>query len=164
MVNLGDFLNQYVAKLQVFSPVIVAIIILLPFFGYFYNKLMDKLKGKEHTSMYVAGGVLVTLGAGALISWKSALLFLILFALDGAFMIVGEYKRTEKQAKAPRVKRLPYKANAIIDDLKLSATSINHILGKEIDTHEAQNITRIQRELATVLVSIEELKNIQRDQ
>lgn len=68
MVNLGDFLNEYAAKLQVFSPVIVAVIILLPVFGYFYNRLMDKLKGKEHMSVYVAGGVLVTLGAGALIS------------------------------------------------------------------------------------------------
>jgi len=161
---MGDFLNEYAAKLQVFYPVIVAVIILLPVFGYFYNRLMDKLKGKEHMSVYVAGGVLVTLGAGALISWKSAVLFLILFCLDGAFMMAGEFKRTERQAKAPRVKRLPYKANAIIDDLKLSATSMHHILGKEIDAHEVQNITRIQRELATVLVSIEALKNIQRDQ
>lgn len=164
MVNMGNFLNEYAAKMQVFSPVAVAVLLLLPVFGYFYNRLMDKLKGKEHYSLYVTGGVLITLGAGALISWKSALLFLILFILDGVFMISGEFKRTERKSKALRLKRLPYKANALIDDLKLSATSINHILGKEIETHEALNLTRIQREISVVLVSLEELKNIQRDQ
>lgn len=80
-MKLGDFLNEYAAKLHVFLPLIVAVIILLPVFGYFYNRLMDKLKGKEHMSVYVAGGVLVTLAAGAIISWKSALLFLVLFGL-----------------------------------------------------------------------------------
>lgn len=163
-MKMGDFLNEYAAKLQVFLPVIVAVVILLPVFGYAYNKLMDKLKGKEHTSIYVAGGVLVTLGAGALISWKSALLFLILFGLDGIFMIAGEYKRTEKQAKAPRVKRLPYKANALIDSAKMSAASMHQLMGRELQSHDPNLLNRIQHELTTVLVSLEELKNIQRDQ
>jgi predicted membrane channel-forming protein YqfA (hemolysin III family) len=160
---MGDFLNEYAAKLQVFFPVIVAVIILLPVFGYFYNRLMDKLKGKEHMSVYVAGGVLVTLGAGALISWKSSLLFLVLFGLDGIFMMVGEYKRTEKQAKT-RIKRLPYKANAMIDAAKMSATSMHQLMGRELQSHDPILLNRIQHELTTVLVSLEELKNIQRDQ
>ncbi len=88
MVNFGDFMNEYAANLQVFLPIVVAIAILLPVFGYFYNRLMDKLKGKEHTSVYVAGGVLVTLGAGAFISWKASLLFLVLFILDGVMRLM----------------------------------------------------------------------------
>jgi hypothetical protein len=162
MVNMGDFLNQYAAKLQVFSPLIVAVVILLPLFGYFYNRLMDKLKGKEHTSMYVAGGVLVTLAAGASISWKSALLFLVLFGLDGIFMMVGEYKRTEKQAKV-RVKRLPYKANAMIDAAKMSATTMHMLIGKMLEAYDEKLLNRVQHELTTVLVTLEELKNVQRD-
>jgi hypothetical protein len=163
MVNLGDFLNEYAAKLHVFLPLIVAVMILLPVFGYFYNRLMDKLKGKEHMSVYVAGGVLVTLAAGALISWKSALLFLVLFGLDGIFMIAGEYRRTEKQAKA-RVKRLPYKANGLLDDMKMAATSMRQLIGKMLETPDDKLLNRIQHELMTVMVAIEELKNIQRDQ
>lgn len=162
-MKMGDFLNEYAAKLQVFFPVIVAVIILLPVFGYFYNRLMDKLKGKEHMSVYVAGGVLVTLGAGALISWKSSLLFLVLFGLDGIFMMVGEYKRTEKQAKT-RVKRLPYKANAMIDAAKMSATSMHMLIGKMLETPDEKLLNRVQHELTTVMVTLEELKNIQRDQ
>jgi hypothetical protein len=115
MVKLGDFGNEYVANLQVLLPLIVAIVIGLPVFGYAYNKLMDALKGKEHTSVYVAGGVLFTLAAGAVVSWKAALLFMVLFGLDGIFMIVGEFKRTEKQVKAPRRKRMPYVANGLLD-------------------------------------------------
>ena len=75
MANMGEFGNEYVANLQVLYPLIVAIAILLPLFGWLYNRLMDTLKGKEHSSVYVAGGVLITLIAGAAISWKSALLF-----------------------------------------------------------------------------------------
>lgn len=163
MVKLGDFLNEFAANLQVFLPLIVAVVILLPMFGYFYNRLMDKLKGKEHTSMYVAGGVLVTLAAGALISWKSALLFLILFGLDGIFMIIGEYRRTERKART-RVRRLPYKANGLLDEIKMAATSMRHLIGKMLEIPDDKLLTRIQQELMTILVAIEELKNIQRDQ
>jgi hypothetical protein len=158
MAKLGDFGNEYVANLQVLLPLIVAIVLGLPMFGHAYNKLMDALKGKEHTSIYVAGGVLFTLAAGALISWKSALLFTVLFALDGIFMIVGEFKRTEKQSKTPRRKRMPYAANGLIDDAKIAATEIHKLMGKELNMLE---LVKVQRELTTVLLRLEELKNIQ---
>jgi hypothetical protein len=158
MAKLGDFGNEYVANLQVLLPLIVAIVLGLPMFGHAYNKLMDALKGKEHTSIYVAGGVLFTLAAGALISWKSALLFTVLFALDGIFMIVGEFKRTEKQSKTPRRKRMPYAANGLIDDAKIAATEIHKLMGKEMNMLE---LVKVQRELTTVLLRLEELKNIQ---
>lgn len=155
---MGDFGNEYVANLQVLLPLAVAILILLPLFGWLYNRLMDNLKGKEHTSVYVAGGVLVTLAAGAIISWKAALLFTVLFGLDGIFMIVGEFKRTEKQQKSARRKRLPYAANGLLDDAKIAATEIHRLMGKDM---QAETLLKVQRELTTVLLKLEELKNIQ---
>jgi hypothetical protein len=158
---MGDFGNEYVSNLHLALPLAVAIIFLLIIFGYFYNRLMDSLKGKEHTSLYVVGGVIVTIGAAALISWKSSLLFTILFLLDGIFMIVGEFKRTEKQAKTPRRKRMGYAANGIIDDAKIAASEIHRLMGKELEVHEPGTLVKIQRELTTVLLKLEELKNIQ---
>ena len=58
---MGTFLNQYAVNLQVLFPLAVAILLGLPVFGYAYNKLMDALNGKEHTSIYVACGVLFTM-------------------------------------------------------------------------------------------------------
>ena len=119
-VNMGLFLNEFAAKL--FWPLAVAAMFILPIFGHFYNKLMDKLEGKdEHTSLYVALGNLVTIGIASIFSWKAALLFLILFMADGTPMIFGEFKRTERRAKkkTPRRKRIPYAANGRIDDATL---------------------------------------------
>jgi hypothetical protein len=158
---MGNFGNEYVTNSQVVFPLAVAIIFLLIIFGYFYNRLMDNLKGKEHTSLYVVGGVIVTIAAAALISWKSALLFTILFLLDGIFMIVGEFKRTEKQAKNPRRKRMPYAANGLIDDAKMAGIEIHRLMGKELDAHEPGTLLKIQRELTTVLLKLEELKKNQ---
>lgn len=163
---MGDFGNEYTANLQVLLPLLVAIVIVLPVFGAWFNRLMDKLKGKEHSSIYVAIGFLANLAAGALISWKAALLFLILFSLDGIFMIVGEFNRTEKKPKtqpAPRLarKRMPYAANGLIDDSRMAAKEIHKLLGEEIKSHEPGTLVKIQRELTTVLLKLEELKNIQ---
>lgn len=158
---MGDFGNEYVANLQVIYPLGVALIFLLIIFGYFYNRLMGALKGKEHTSLYVAGGVLITLAAGAVISWKSALLYLILFALDGIFMMVGEFKRTEKQAKSPRRRRMPYAANGLIDDAKMSATELHKHIGQYLQSNDPKQINQMQVEVTTILVRLTELKNIQ---
>jgi len=161
-VKLGDFLNEYAANPHVIFPLVVTITFLLIIFGYFYNRLLDKLKGKEHTSVYVVGGVIVTIAAAALISWKSALLFAILFVLDGIFMVVGEYKRTEKKHKStPRRKRMEYAANGLIDETKMSATEIHRLMGKELEAHEPGTLLKIQRELTTILLRLEELKKIQ---
>ncbi len=164
---MGSFGNEYTANLQVLLPLAVAIAIILPVFGAWFNRLMDKLRGKEeHTSLYVAIGFLANVVAGALISWKAALLFLVLFSLDGVFMIVGEYKRTEKKPKAipaPRLarKRMPYAANGLIDDIRMAAKEIHKLLGEWIKSHEPGTLLKIQRELTTVLLKLEELKNIQ---
>jgi len=160
IVKMGDFGNEYAAKLHILLPLIVGIVIVLPVFGYFYNRLMDRLRGKEHTSLYVAGGVLITIAAGALISWKSALLFLALFTLDGVFMVAGEFRRTERKAQRSKTRRarLPYAANAIIDDIKMSANQMHRTLGNVSDP---QYTFKMQRDLTTVLLKIEELKDIQ---
>lgn len=158
---MGSFGNEYAANSQVVYPLAIAIIFLLSIFGYFYNRLMDKLKGKEHTSLYVAGGVLVTIGAAALISWKSALLFMVLFSLDGIFMIVGEFKRTEKQAKTPRRKRMPYAANGLLDEAKMSATELHKHIGQYLESSDPKKINLMQVEVTTILLKLTELKSIQ---
>ena len=79
---MGEFLNGFVAKLQALPALIVFVVLSLPTFAYFYNKLMDRILSRtEHTSLYVVGGVAVTLAAGALFSWKSGLLYFILFII-----------------------------------------------------------------------------------
>jgi hypothetical protein len=157
---MGDFGNEYVSNLHLVLPLAVAIIFILIIFGYFYNRLMDSLKGKEHTSLYVAGGVIVTIGAGALFSWKSALMFTVLFALDGIFMIVGEFRRTEKK-QSPRRKRMPYAANGLIDDAKMSATELHRHMGQYLQSNDAKQINLMQVEVTTILLKLTELKSIQ---
>lgn len=158
---MGDFLNEYAVNSQVGLPLAVAIIFLLMGFGYFYNRLMDSLKGKEHTSLYVAGGVLVTIGAAALVSWKAALLMTILFILDGLPMIVGEFRRTHKQERQVRRKRMPYAANGLIDECKMSAEKIHKLIGEELKEGTGKNIPQMSHELTVVLLKLAELKNIQ---
>ena len=162
MVNMGSFGNEYAANSQVLWPLSITLFFLLIIFGYFYNRLMDSLKGKEHTSLYVALGVLITIGAAALISWKSALLFTVLFILDGIPMIVGEFKRTHKQEKQQvRRRRMPYVANALIDDAKMSAERINQLIGKAIEKEDWKLIAQLTNENTVVLLRLTELKNIQ---
>lgn len=133
-MNLGDFLNEYAAKL--FWPMAVAALFLLPIFGHFYNKLMDALDGNdEHASIYVALGNLATIGAAALFSWKAGLLFLIFFIADGLPMIYGEFKRTSKRVyekKQPRRKRLPYAANGRVDDATMAISEAQRLVGKAL--------------------------------
>lgn len=158
---MGDFGNEYVENLYVLLPLIAVAVIGLPVFGYFYNRLMDSLKGKEHTSIYVVGGVLVTIAVAGLISWKSSLLFLVLFGLDGLPMIIGDYRRGSRPVKLPRRKRLPYAANGLIDDAKCAAGEIHRLMGTELQKHDTHTLTKMQHELTTVLLRLEELKNIQ---
>lgn len=112
---MGDFLNEFAVNLLPTLAVFSALS--LPIFGYFYNRLMNRLHGRnEHTSLFVAIGVSVTLLVSGLFSWRSMLLSFILFGLSGLPMIVGEFKRTEKTVHAPRRKRIPYAANGCIED------------------------------------------------
>lgn len=162
MVNMGSFLNEYVLNPQVLFPLGIAIFFLLIIFGYFYNRLMDSLKGKEHTSLYVVGGVLVTIAAAALISWKSALLFIVLFLLDGIPMIIGEFKRTHRQEKQQvRRRRMPYVANALIDEAKMASQEINRLIGKAIKEEDWKIVAQLTIENTVILLKLTELKNIQ---
>lgn len=168
-MNLGSFLNEYVSNPTAFWTLAVAVFFLLLIFGYFYNRLMDSLKGKEHPSLYVAGGVLVTIGAAALFSWKAGLLMVILFLADGLPMIVGEFKRTHRQIeerkKQPRRKRLPYAANGRIDDARMAIKEAVRLLGmtlKEKDpTARALQLANASHELNLAETDLLELKLIQ---
>jgi len=169
-VNLGLFLNQFAANPTVFWAMFIAALFGLMTFGYFYNQLMDALhKRNEHTSLYVAIGVALTLGVAALFSWKSALLLLVFFAADGGFMIWGEFRRTNKavdeQHKNPRRKRLPYAANGRIDDARMAVIEASRLLGmalKEKDgTVRALQMANASNELNSANIKLLELKVIQ---
>lgn len=161
---MGNFLNQFDANLL--TGVIVFIAIGAPTFGYFFNRLMDKLSGEyEHTSLYVAIGVTVTLAFGALLSWKASLLLLGIFCLTGLPMIAGEYRRTERKARSPRRKRLPYAANGLIDDAKIATVTAQGKLIKAISANNPEdlykNLTAASLELTTITSKLAEVRQIQ---
>jgi hypothetical protein len=158
---MGHFSNEFGSKLLVGLAVFV--VMASPIFGYFYNRLMNRLDGDhEHTSMYVAGGVLFTLGMAALISWKASLLMLILFMLDGFPMIVGEFARTEKKIKSPRRRRMPYAANGLLDEAKMSSEEARRLMNKPQITQD--DLRLIDHEIATTILKIMEVKQIQQIQ
>lgn len=155
---MGAFGNEFDVKLQIGLAVFVAMA--APIFGYFYNKLMDRLNGEnEHSSLYVAVGNMVTLLLGALISWKAAALFLVLFLLDGLPMLHGEFNRTEKKIRSPRRKRLPYAANGILDEARMASEEARRLIGKSQVTTD--DLRMIEHELSTITLKIMEVKQIQ---
>lgn len=164
---MGDFLNEFAVKL--FWPMAAATLFIMPIFGYFYNKLMDRLDGSdEHASIYVAIGNLVTIAAASLFSWKAGLLFLILFLADGLPMIFGEFKRTEKRLKeknVPRRKRLPYAANGRIadatDDVKEASRLIGMALKEKDMAIRTLQLANAGHELNDAHEKLVELKLIQ---
>jgi hypothetical protein len=137
---MGAFLNELDANLLV--AIVVFIVVIAPVFGYFYNRLMDSLKSDhEHTSLYVAIGVAITLAFGSLLSWKAAILLLSIFCLTGLPMIVGEFLRTERKRKsAPRRKRLPYAANGILDEAKMANSEAVNQLERAINSNRPEEI------------------------
>ena len=64
-------------------------------FGLAYNALVHALGDRKegYTGLLVVAGVLVTLGAVAMISWQAALLSLGAFAASGTPMLVGDVVR-----------------------------------------------------------------------
>jgi hypothetical protein len=169
MVNMNDFLNEFVSNMF-FWPIVVGVVIGLPVFGYFYNRFIDGLGEHEHTSIYVTGGIFVTILTAALISWKAALLFLVLFGLDGVPMIVGDYLRgkrlAKKQQQQPRRKRLPYAANALIDDARMAGEEAARLLNVALKKHDNREATlaMLAQELATLRIKLTEVKQIQVDE
>jgi hypothetical protein len=162
-VNLGSFGNEYVLNLHWLVGLGVYIFMAAPVFGYFFNKLMDNLSDHEHTSMYVAVGNFITICFGALISWKAGIFFLILFGLTGLPMIIGEYRRTARKVRAPRVKRMPYKVTGLIDKAIMDATEMNMVIGQYLEKKDPEKIIRLQNKLTSVLLNLSEARNIQNE-
>lgn len=171
---MGDFLNEFAVKS--FSEVALTAFFMLPIFGYFYNKWIDGLKGKEHTSIYVVIGVLATLIMGALFSWKSALLYSVLFALSGLPMIFGDYARSHRadqeektkdvDEKKLRRKRLPYSANGMIADAYDASKEASRLLGMALRSknveERALQIAEAIHEISIVSQKMVDLKLIQK--
>lgn len=169
-MNLGSFLNEFAAKSSLFWALFVGAIFSLGIFGYFYNRLMDHLKdGDEHTSLYVAIGVSVTIAVTTLFSWKAGLLNLIFFIASGSPMILGEFRRTKKKVeertKTPRRKRLPYAANGRIDDATMAVKEASRLLGMALKEKEttarALQLATASHELNDASTKLLELKMIQ---
>lgn len=167
---MGAFLNEFAANLL--QTLAVFAVMFLPGFSYFYNGLMDRLSHRgEHTSLYVAIGVSVTLLVGGLFSWKAMALYLVLFALSGVPMIVGEFKRTELRHHEEtnitmRRKRLPYAANRIIADAHDAAREAQRLIGmalksngKNVET--ALQLAAVGAEVNEIISKMVELKLIQ---
>ncbi len=170
---MDGFVNEFAANPQVLPALIVFIICALPTFGYFYNRLMDRLMNgnKERTSLYVAIGVFVTILFGGLVSWRASLMFLGLFALSGMPMIVGEFKRMDRRretihVKAMRRKRLPYAANGCIADAHDAAKEAQRLLtvafknnGKCVES--SLPMSEASHQISLVISKLVELKLIQ---
>jgi uncharacterized membrane protein YraQ (UPF0718 family) len=78
---------------------IAALLAGLLFFGIAYDVLVTRLAHRKdgYTALLVVGGVLVTLGAMALVSWQCALLTLGFFVASGTPMIIGDIVRSIRQ-------------------------------------------------------------------
>src|SRR5512139_221585 len=76
---------------------VLAVYLGLVIFGIFYNLLIGWLERKRYlegyTSLAVAGGVAVTIGAMAIFNWAYALLVLGSFCASGGPMILGSVWR-----------------------------------------------------------------------
>lgn len=159
---MGDFGNEFGENLQM--GVAVFIVFAAPLFGFFFNRLIDHLPENEHTSLYVVIGVAVTLVFVGLLSWKAALLSLVIFGLTGLPMIAGDFRRSLKAIRsAPRRKRLPYVANAHIDSILMSVASLNRLSERYLENTDQKLILKMQLEHMKILSSANELKNIQKD-
>lgn len=162
---MDGFGNEFDVKLQIALAVFVVVI--APVFGYFYNNLMDRLTENEHSSLYVVIGVAVTIILSSAISWKSALLMAVLFGLTGLPMIIGEFNRTkrkqrkEQQEKSIRRRRLPYAANGLIDEIKMSGFELKNYLKKYLETSDPKQLHMALVEVTNILVKTMELKSIQ---
>lgn len=75
----------------------------LVMFGAYYDSLMTRLADHKdpYISIFVAGGVAVTLGLIAVIDWRAAVLALGAFACSGLPMVAGSIRRNmERQRQA----------------------------------------------------------------
>ena len=169
MVKMGNFLNEFAANLQVFLPLVVGLALGLLIFGYFYNRIVAGDKTGQR-SLYVIGGVLVTLLAGALFSWKAAALYLVLFSLSGLFMAIGDYQRGRAAANAPkkpRIKRSSYKINGLVDACAMSVEQSNQYLLDALRKNDRADLIQLialaQNEYSNMRLAIQQIRSIQKD-
>lgn len=168
MVKMGHFLNEFAANLQVFLPLVVGLALGLLIFGYFYNRIVAGDKTGQR-SLYVIGGVLVTLLAGALFSWKAAALYLVLFSLSGIFMAIGDYQRGKAAISVPktRIKRSSYKINGFLDDSAMSAEAANRYLSQALKKRDASEVISLialaNGEISNIRLSLQNIQHIQKD-
>lgn len=166
---MGDFLNEFASNLQVLWPLVVGIALTLPIFSYFFNRIVAADKNGQR-SLYVVIGVLVTLAAVALLSWKAALLSLVMFALSGLFMIIGDYQRGLKKASQPqaRIKRASYKVNGCLGEAAAAAEQANRHLAQALKKHSEPaemlaSLALATQELTTLRLRLAEAQQIQKE-
>jgi hypothetical protein len=165
---MGDFLNEFASNFHAIGALVVLVLLGLPVFSVFYNGIVasDKLGQR---SLYVIGGVLVTLAAGALFSWKAALMYLILFALSGFYMAVGDYQRGRQKASQPTPnKRASYKVNGLVSETAMAAEEASRYLTQALKkrTNEVDVIALIsmaQNELTTIRLHLKEVQQIRKE-
>jgi hypothetical protein len=169
-MKMGDFLNQFAANPLIFWPLVVSIPLALVIFGYWYNGVVARDRHARR-SLYVIIGVLVTLGAAALFSWKAALITLILFACSGLFMAIGDYQRRHEAQAAEacpvvtHAKRGSYKINGLADDAASAAEETSRHLTQAIkrrgtETELLSALSLAQGELTTIRLRINEIRQI----
>jgi len=82
-------------------PVLVAMCLALLIFGFVYNWLTEKAEKtgfiKGYTSLFVVGGVAVTVAATAVVSYAFAIITAVAFIFSGTPMIVGSMIRHKRE-------------------------------------------------------------------
>jgi len=139
MANFGSFLNQFTSNPTILLVLGSALAILLALFGVLYNGLMNRRKVNDgYTAFYVVGGVLVTLAAVAVISWKAAMLALFAFVFSGLPMVIGAMIRSEKVRHADKHRRLrlPYAANGLVKDAFDELTEASRCLAEIVEKRQ----------------------------
>jgi len=170
VTNFGSFLNEFALNLLIALVVFAGMG--LPIFAIFYNRFIDNRTDRnEHTSLYVAIGVLITLIVGGLFSWKAMILYLVLFGLSGLPMIVGEFQRTdrkhkERAARSVRRKRLPYAVNGRIEDAYDAMKEVQRLIGVAMkyngkNVESAIPLAGATTEINLALSRLMEVKSIQ---
>lgn len=83
---------------------VLAVYAVLMLFGVQFNALVGVLGRRGYTegflSVFVAGGVLITLSGVALLNWQAALLSLGAFAASGLPMMIGSMVRYIRKREA----------------------------------------------------------------
>ncbi|HAE59331.1 MAG TPA: hypothetical protein DCG54_07455 [Anaerolineae bacterium] len=171
MVKMGDFLNEFASKMHVFPALVVGALIGALVFSYWYNRIVEG-DTKGNRSLYVIGGVLVSLGLISLFSWKAGLLGLVVFSCTGLFMAIGDYQRGIKRAaKAseakPRIKRATYKINGLVDSCAMSVEQSSNYLLDALKKRDQAELIRLialaQNEFSNMRLTIEQIRNIQKE-